>query len=192
MNEALGSRGRQGSGGRRRPPPIQHPILSTPQEHEAQDLQTLGIILDPDAYRPEISPHSALYQKVQENWEKLTTDLIHRWMSNGGKGRKITINASGMVCTSYETYLRRFPGTLLSDMVRDPGGDLHKKSVLFIDRHPFATCEIVNCYRDGFLPVKPPHIPFEVRAHRTTTHTYTHTHTHMHMHPRSLATRTRT
>jgi hypothetical protein len=35
-------------------------------------------------------------------------------------------------------------------------------SVIFLDRHPFATYEIVNCYRDGFLPVKPPHIPMEV------------------------------
>ena len=33
---------------------------------------------------------------------------------------------------------------------------------MFFDRHPFATYEIVNCYRDGFLPVKPPHIPVEV------------------------------
>jgi len=47
-------------------------------------------------------------------------------------------------------------------MVRDAGGQLFKKSVHFIDRHPFATCEIVNCYRDGFLPVKPPNIPVEV------------------------------
>lgn len=105
---------------------------------------------------------SARYKKAQEAWEALTTDMIRRWASNGGKGRKITINASGMVCTTYEAYLRRFPGTMLSDMVCEPGGDLQIKSVLFIDRHPFATYEIVNCYRDGFLPVKPPHIPFEV------------------------------
>jgi len=106
--------------------------------------------------------HSARHHKAQEAWEALTTDMIRRWASNGGKGRKITINASGMVCTTYESYLRRFPGTMLSDMVCEPGGDLHTKSVLFIDRHPFATYEIVNCYRDGFLPVKPQHIPFEV------------------------------
>lgn len=50
-------------------------------------------------------------------------------------------------------------------------------SVIFLDRHPFATCEIVNCYRDGFLPVKPPNIPMEVwqnellyfRMHKCTT-----------------------
>lgn len=101
-------------------------------------------------------------QRALENWERIADNLNLRWLSNGGKGRKITINCSGMICTSYEGLLRRFPGTLLSDMVRDPGGELHRKSVMFFDRHPFATYEIVNCYRDGFLPVKPPHIPVEV------------------------------
>jgi hypothetical protein len=67
------------------------------------------------------------YLRAQENWETITGDMVQRWAANGGKGRKITVNASGMVCTSYESYLRRFPGTLLSEMVRDPGGDLHKK-----------------------------------------------------------------
>ena len=49
---------------------------------------------------------------AEDNWEALTTELMMRWMSNGGKGRKITVNANGMVCTTYEIYLRRFPGTL--------------------------------------------------------------------------------
>jgi hypothetical protein len=114
------------------------------------------------ALQEEDNDETASYLRAEENWETLTSELIQRYMSNGGKGRRITINASGMVCTSFEGYLRRFPGTLLSDMVRDPGGELHRKSVHFIDRHPFATSEIVNCYRDGFLPVKPPHIPVEV------------------------------
>jgi hypothetical protein len=67
------------------------------------------------------------YGRAQENWETLTADMVQRWAANGGKGRKITVNASGMVCTSYEGHLRRFPGTLLSEMVRDPSGALHKK-----------------------------------------------------------------
>lgn len=110
----------------------------------------------------ELQTMTTSYARAQANWETVTSDMVQRWAANGGKGRKITVNASGMVCTSYEGYLRRFPGTLLSEMVRDQSGALHKKSVIFLDRHPFATYEIVNCYRDGFLPVKPPHIPMEV------------------------------
>jgi hypothetical protein len=146
-----------------RPPPIQLSMSHAPQELQGYQMQHA---LKQETANYEISQDTgeqiARYQKAQEAWETLTTDMIRRWSSNGGKGRKITINASGMVCTTYECHLRRFPGTMLSDMVCEAGGDLRTKSVLFIDRHPFATYEIVNCYRDGFLPVQPPHIPFEV------------------------------
>jgi len=91
------------------------------------------------------------HARAQERWEEVSIHLMQRRMSNGGKGRKITINASGLTCVTYEGYLRqeflenpfdlglfetsrrtdpcdmhrRFPGTLLSDMVVE--GSLQKK-----------------------------------------------------------------
>uniref|UniRef100_A0A7S4H881 Ion transport domain-containing protein n=1 Tax=Guillardia theta TaxID=55529 RepID=A0A7S4H881_GUITH len=100
--------------------------------------------------------------RAKENWDTMISEVARKMMANGGLGRKICINSGGMVCITYEKYLRRYPGTLLSDMIRNPNHDLFRKGFIFLDRHPFAAVEIVNSYRDGFIPVKPPHIASEV------------------------------
>jgi len=47
------------------------------------------------------------HARAQERWEEVSIHLMQRRMSNGGKGRKITINASGLTCVTYEGYLRQ-------------------------------------------------------------------------------------
>eukprot|EP00960_Hanusia_phi_P040212 754311-Hanusia_phi.AAC.2 len=108
--------------------------------------------------------HSQLHRELRakENWESMISEVARKMMANGGLGRKICVNSGGMVCITYEKYLRRYPGTLLSDMIRNPTHELFRKGFIFLDRHPFAAVEIVNSYRDGFIPVKPPHIASEV------------------------------
>lgn len=114
---------------------IQERILQDAAQHEASRRSDCPHLI-PNKHNSEEaaawagadeSPVLDSYMRAQENWETLTADMVQRWSANGGKGRKITVNVSGMVCTSYEGYLRRFPGTLLSEMVRDPRGELHKK-----------------------------------------------------------------
>ncbi|KAJ1489368.1 hypothetical protein T484DRAFT_1744044 [Baffinella frigidus] len=48
-----------------------------------------------------------------------------------------------------------------------PDGELSHKSTVFLDRHPLCGVEIVNCYRDGFLPEKPRHIDPEAATEKT-------------------------
>eukprot|EP00290_Baffinella_frigidus_P022953 CAMPEP_0180257190 /NCGR_PEP_ID=MMETSP0987-20121128/41696_1 /TAXON_ID=697907 /ORGANISM="non described non described, Strain CCMP2293" /LENGTH=77 /DNA_ID=CAMNT_0022226497 /DNA_START=42 /DNA_END=272 /DNA_ORIENTATION=- len=49
-------------------------------------------------------------------------------------------------------------------MVAHPSGELFSQSHVHIDRHPIAFVEILNAYRNGFLPVEPPNIAPETWA----------------------------
>jgi hypothetical protein len=66
-------------------------------------------IVSPDLLEARTFVHKKeeCHARAQERWEEVSIHLMQRRMSNGGKGRKITINASGLTCVTYEGYLRQ-------------------------------------------------------------------------------------
>mmetsp|Transcript_14870 Transcript_14870/g.34195 ORF Transcript_14870/g.34195 Transcript_14870/m.34195 type:complete len:756 (-) Transcript_14870:131-2398(-) len=92
------------------------------------------------------------------NWTSVLLGVKEKLIANNGKGRKITIVCGGLINVTYEKTLRRYPGTLLTSLVTDPSGILFNQDKLVLDRHPLAFVEILNSYREGVLPLRPPHL----------------------------------
>mmetsp|Transcript_38156 Transcript_38156/g.120192 ORF Transcript_38156/g.120192 Transcript_38156/m.120192 type:complete len:440 (-) Transcript_38156:1105-2424(-) len=92
------------------------------------------------------------------NWTSVLLGVKEKLMANQGKGRKITIICGGLINVTYERTLRRYPGTLLTSLVTEPSGVLFNQEKLILDRHPLAFVEILNSYREGVLPLRPPHL----------------------------------
>ncbi len=99
------------------------------------------------------------------NWCCLMSLVKSKLLSNGGKGRKISIVCGGMLCQTFEKTLRRYPGTLLTSMVTDEEGSLFYSDKVTLDRHPMAFVEILNAYREGIICEQPRHIAPETWIH---------------------------
>lgn len=67
--------------------------------------------------------------------------------ANEGKGRRITICCGGISNQTWEKTLRRFPKTLLTNMVTT--GQLKDRSFIYLDRNPYAFMDILNIYRSA-------------------------------------------
>ena len=81
-------------------------------------------------------------------WMKIVRKAIMQLGVNGGLGRYITIVCNGVKHLTYEKTLRKYPGTLLTDMLAaEDAKKTRSGSFQLPDRHHVAFAEILNIYR---------------------------------------------
>jgi hypothetical protein len=83
-----------------------------------------------------------------KKWLKMVRKAMNQLGVNGGLGRYITIVCNGVKHLTYEKTLRKYPGTLLTDMLAAEDAKKNRSGTFQLpDRHHVAFAEILNIYR---------------------------------------------